>query len=184
MTRFFLPVLLFAASLPLSAAERTIGICHEFGCKQRTEVVISDAFARSLTPFFTPQAASPTTERRQIAASIAYLEARVGDVTGTDRDIGGNYDPERDYPGQMDCIDESRNTTTYLRLLESLGLLHWHRPIGRRFRSPFLVDGHWTAVIEEKRSGQRYAVDSWYHDNGQPPEIQPLEDWLRRKRPR
>ncbi len=30
----------------------------------------------------------------------------------------------------------------------------------------------------EVGSGQSYAVDSWFHDNGVPAEIVPLPDWL------
>ena len=178
--------LLLLAALLGPAAATTAGeitICHEFGCKEQTPVEITTAFSRSLARLFEPPPRSAAEERDRIARAIAWLERRVGAVTGTDRDIGGNYDPERDYPGQMDCIDESRNSTTYLRLLDSLGLLRWHRPVERRYRSLFLIDGHWTAVIEEKSGGKRYAVDSWYHDNGEPPEIQPLADWLKRKRP-
>ncbi len=177
-----IPLLLVSCLLSGGASGTELKICHGFGCKQQTEVVITDAFARSVAALFDPPATTPAAEREQIARAIAYLERQIGQVTGTDRDIGGNYDPDRDYPGQMDCIDESRNTTTYLRLLDDLGLLRWHRPVERRYRSRFLIDGHWTAVVEEKPSGQRYAVDSWFHDNGQPPEIQPLEDWLARKR--
>jgi hypothetical protein len=36
---------------------------------------------------------------------------------------------------------------------------------------------HTTAVIEETASGDRYAVDSWFLDNGQPPYIARLEVW-------
>lgn len=36
---------------------------------------------------------------------------------------------------------------------------------------------HTTAVISETVSGRRFAVDSWFHDNGQPPEIVALDIW-------
>ncbi len=187
MPRHSLPALLLALGLlpGAGASETELTICHGFGCQQRTEVAITGRFARSLAAWFQPPAPDAATEREQIARAIAYLERQVGAVTGTDRDIGGNYDPEREQPAssQMDCIDESHNTTRYLRLLDRLGLLRWHRPAARRYRSRFLIDGHWTAVIEEIPNGRQWAVDAWYHDNGQPPEIQPLADWLRRKRP-
>ncbi|HFD87082.1 MAG TPA: hypothetical protein ENJ35_05355 [Gammaproteobacteria bacterium] len=160
-----------------------VSICYDFGCKSRDSVTLNQEFSALFSRLFQPTANSPLEERRQIAAAIAYLERYVGKITGTSQDIGGNYDPEREYPGQMDCVDESTNATQYLKYMQKLGLLHWHHPVARRHRSLFLIDGHWTAVIEENESGQRYAVDSWYHDNGQPPEIQPLEDWLKRRRP-
>ena len=81
-------------------------------------------------------------------------------------------------PGQLDCISESRNTTTYLRLLEAEGLLQWHTVEERQVRHPLIFNVHWSAVIRERTSGERFAVDSWFLDNGKPPFIQPLEDWL------
>jgi len=38
---------------------------------------------------------------------------------------------------------------------------------------------HWSAVIEEKTGGeaQRFVVDSWFVDNGQPAVILPLAEW-------
>ena len=44
----------------------------------------------------------------------------------------------------------------------------------------FVYDGwpHTSAVIVETANGQAYAVDSWFHDNGQPAEVVPLEQWV------
>ncbi len=167
------------------ATDHAIDICYGFGCKQQATMVVDDALAEMLGRLFQPVATTAAQEREQIARAIAYLERHVGKAVGTDADIGGNFDPNRSYPQryQLDCIDESRNTTSYLRLLKQLGLLRWHQPLDRRYRSRFLIDGHWTAVIENMENSKQFAVDAWYHDNGQPPEIQPLEDWLQRKRP-
>lgn len=75
--------------------------------------------------------------------------------------------------GQMDCVDESHNTRTYLKLLETHGFMHYHA-IGELElrRLP-----HYTATIVEKQSGQVYAVDAWFHDNGVLPEIVDIERW-------
>jgi hypothetical protein len=78
----------------------------------------------------------------------------------------------------LDCIDESTNTTTYLRLLERGGLLRHHRVLERSTRFGLFVGmPHTTAVIEETGTGDRYAVDSWFLDNGRPPYIAKLEVW-------
>ena len=34
---------------------------------------------------------------------------------------------------------------------------------------------HWTAVIQEKKTGQRYAVDSWSEPNGENPAVVEVE---------
>jgi hypothetical protein len=36
---------------------------------------------------------------------------------------------------------------------------------------------HSTAVIHEQISGNRYAVDSWFYDNGEPATIVPFDVW-------
>jgi hypothetical protein len=79
----------------------------------------------------------------------------------------------------MDCIDESTNTYQYLSALEELGLLKWHKVDLKQRRVVWLAT-HWTATIREIGSGRRYAVDSWYRDNGELPYIQPIEDWKRK----
>lgn len=42
---------------------------------------------------------------------------------------------------------------------------------------------HTTAMVSETRGGARWAVDSWFRENGKPPEIVPLEVWRRGWRP-
>ncbi len=181
------PLLLVLLLTPIAlfADGAEISVCHGFGCRHQDTVMLDTELEEMVTRLFQPTAEDAATERQQIAAAIAYLERHTGKLAGTARDIGGNYDPQRERSqiSQMDCIDESRNTSTYLQYLHSLGLLRWHHPVERRYRSRFLIDGHWTAVIEDNHTGAQYAVDSWYHDNGQPPEIQPLQAWLKRQRP-
>jgi hypothetical protein len=121
--------------------------------------------------------ASASEERQSIRRAIALLETRVGDITGTWHDRAGNV-AGAGKPGQLDCISESKNTATYLKLMAKDGLLAKHSVEARRVRRPWIFDAHWSAVIREAGTGQRFAVDSWFLDNGQPPRIQPLEEWL------
>ena len=37
---------------------------------------------------------------------------------------------------------------------------------------------HQTAIIVERETSQRFAIDSWFHDNGHDAETIPLADWL------
>ena len=56
--------------------------------------------------------------------------------------------------------------------------MRWHTVEDRATRGWFFRGWpHTTAVIRDKRSGQLYAVDSWFLDNGKPPFILPLEKW-------
>lgn len=78
----------------------------------------------------------------------------------------------------MDCNDEAINTTTYIRLMQYYGLIKLHEAEDMRTRS-FFFNGwpHTTAVIHNKTTGERYAVDSWFYDNGIPATIVPFDLW-------
>jgi hypothetical protein len=152
-------------------------VCFDHSCT----TVVTDALSRNewglATQALQNPAATASEERLAIARAIAIFEDVVGRHTGTYRDQGGNL---RGFgqPRQLDCIDESTNTTTYLRLLERSGLLRHHRVLERSTRFGLFVGmPHTTAVIEETGTGDRYAVDSWFLDNGRPPYIARLEIW-------
>lgn len=125
-----------------------------------------------------------TSERAAIAAAIAQLEQYVGNVTGTDHDLGGTF-PGAFRSGQMDCIDEATNTTRYLQLFAQQGWLRWHAPREPVTRLPIPRSWwpHSTAVIREASSGREYAVDSWFDANGKPPHIVDLPTWRRGWKP-
>lgn len=160
---------------PLSL--NNIPVCYNFGCEERQIVSLSQSEWRGAAGWFTP-VSSAVEELQQIRKAIGWMEVLIGRHTPTHRDIGMNWAEEGDtpWPGQMDCIDESTNTTTYLKLFEQHGLFKWHRVVERENRRAFW-DQHWTAQVEELRTGARYAVDSWFQDNGALPYVQKIEDW-------
>lgn len=150
--------------------------CTDYHCNTRRLVSLSAGQWEEVRAQFAADG-SPARERQAIRRAIALMERDVGAATGTWRDLGENV-RGAGQPGQLDCISESKNTTTYLRLLSDDGLLKWHVVEPRAMRNPWLLDVHWTAVIRERTGGARFAVDSWFLDNGEPPYVQPLEDWL------
>ncbi len=125
-------------------------------------------------------AADAVSERAAIRFAIGRMEQIAGEqtITWMDKAKNGNGGPTEQ--GQLDCIDESTNTDTYLRLFEQRGLLRYHRVLPPVWRAPHLVDTHRTAVIQDMADGRCYAVDSWFLDNGFPPYIQPLDAWKRK----
>jgi hypothetical protein len=177
--RSLLALLCISVIGPVWAAPPRVTVCSDWGCKTRHRVQLSQPDWTSVQGLFRPPPRTPAHERRVIALAIARLERIAGESTATSVDRGGNSQG----PGQMDCVDESLNTQGYLRLLQKTGLLRWHRPQGRALRSWFVLDQHWSAVIRERASGERFAVDSWYGDNGEPPQIQPVLDWYLKRHP-
>ncbi|MCX5577390.1 hypothetical protein [Kaistia terrae] len=175
-------VLILALSGPAVAQSLSpikIRYCHGYGCKMRSPVVFSRADLLTLKRILEAGRRSPEAERAAISRADQWYERKAGAATGTSSDAAkgefGVYTPLT----QLDCIDESVNTTTLLKLLEGQGWLQHHR-VGSVASRGLLFDGrypHNTATIIEKVSGRRWVVDSWVRANAQPPDIKPLDVW-------
>lgn len=159
------------------AAPDSLPVCHGHGCKLRTTVALDRSQWDSVAALFAPAPATAAEERDRIARAVGRIERLVGLKAGTAEDLGENQLIAA--AGQLDCIDETANTQTYLRLLQDAGLLRWHEIAAPADRGwPVDTWVHNTAVIAEREGGARYTVDSWFFDNGQPAAVVPLEDWL------
>lgn len=156
-------------------------VCFEHSCTQIRHLALTPAQWAKVRNEFSPPSSSAEEERARIAKVIAYLEIEVGQQIGTLDDVGGSFQGFGAKGNQLDCVDESTNSTTYLRMMEADGLLRFHQVSSRasRARSGFFIIGwpHFTAVITENASGEKWAVDSWFRDNGNPPEVVPLTLW-------
>lgn len=151
-------------------------ICYDHGCASLAWVKLdAEQWQRMRSVFAEPADAAPA-EREQIRTAIALFEAIVGAITGTAKDKGETF-AGFGLVGQMDCIDESINTTIYLRMLQKYGLLRWHEVADRATRWSLFTWPHTTAVIEEHAGGRKWAVDSWFLDNGEAPFVLPLDLW-------
>jgi len=166
--------------LPLSPpTPSVVFICHGFGCKYRSEIVLTANDHARLTQILAGGRSSPASERKAIGAAGAWFDRRVGPVAGTANHVVRAGAEHMFDTRQFDCIDSSRNTTSLLLVLDQLKLLRYHDvdvPVARGF----LIDGrypHVTAVLVEKTSGTKWAVDSWTVGYGQDLEIMPLERW-------
>jgi len=156
-----------------------LNVCIDYHCDVKKTIRLNEShWQKILGPFAAP-AANARQERKQISESIAIFEKVVGVHAGTSQDLAENKGS--DEIGQLDCIAESINTTQYLNRLEKLGKLRWHSVAERKRRSAFIFDEHWSAVIKDKTTDTYYVVDSWFYENGAPPVIQELGEWLDKK---
>jgi hypothetical protein len=81
----------------------------------------------------------------------------------------------------------STNTTSYLLVMQANGMLKHHTVdatmskanLGRGLIAldPVKYWPHWSAILKEKESGQKYAVDRWPFDQGENPAVVKVEDW-------
>jgi hypothetical protein len=153
-------------------------ICFSYGCKEVSQLSLQEAEWSKVREIFSPPAPDSKLERQGIARAIAHLESLVGDMTNTLYDQGGTFRGVWSDTRQMDCIDESTNTTTYLKILQHEGLLKWHRVQSPATRGFFIFGWpHTSAVILDTGNNREYAVDSWFHGNGVAPEIVELATW-------
>lgn len=186
-------VALLLAGPPVSGIARAAGvddilICHGFGCRYQETIAISDREWDQIKAFFREPAATPAQEREQIKKASGWFEVIAGRHTPIHRDQGkndllkaqkvksGETEGVGSTVGQMDCIDESRNMTTYLEIMERAGLFQHHRVIERAHRRS-AFDQHYAGQIEELESGQRWVVDSWFYDYGSLPYVEDAEEW-------
>lgn len=159
--------------------------CQNYGCAKVMKVELNQNDWNAIEKSFGKKAKSAQQEREKIAKTIGVFEQVVGPLTGTENDREGTFIQTGN--GQLDCVDESTNTTVYMMLLKEAGLIHFHEIEQPQVRWP-LVSGrgwmHQTAVVTEKETGAQYGIDSWFEDNGAPAYVVPMEEWRNGWHPR
>lgn len=158
-------------------------ICYGGGCAGVAKAAFDEVGWSPIRQLFQSPSIDAAQERVRISQAIGMMEQAIGRQTGTSEDLAGTFVDVR-YKNQLDCNDEAANTKTYLKLLQQAGYLQFHEIIDTKTRG-FFLNGwpHTTAAIQEKQGGQRYAVDAWFYDNGQPAVVVPLEQWKRGWKP-
>ena len=153
-------------------------ICHGNSCRLHTEISLSTAEWAQVRALFDPAPPDARAERHQIALATGLLEILAGRQAGTLGDapgMGVHWHPD----GQLDCIDETTNSTAYMRMMAADGLIRFHDiglPANRFVVSAWGPSN--TATIRERATGRVYAVDSYFGANGQPADILPLDIWM------
>jgi len=165
-----------------------VTVCHAYTCKVQTPYTFSRAQIAQIAAIMSKvkRSDTPFEERRAVAYAIAKMETDVGNKIGIKDKAGMQFTASGD-PSQMDCVDEATNTTSYLLVLQANGLIKQHSVEGTMSKenlakgivklNPVQYWPHWTAVLKENKSGQKYAVDSWLFDNGENPAVVKVEDW-------
>ncbi|MBE7421543.1 MAG: hypothetical protein HS110_03735 [Zoogloeaceae bacterium] len=150
-------------------------VCHDNGCTSLSHLGLTGEQWSAIRRLFEPPPRNAETERERLRIAIATMEKFVGEAIGTWQDKGGTFNGGG---GQMDCIDESINTTLYLKMFRKHGLMRHHSVEDRATRGWFLFGWpHTSAVVSEDGNGKLWAVDSWFLDNGESPFVLPLETW-------
>ncbi len=165
-------------TLPGNPTITSFPVCYKHTCEVVETQSLTKSEWREVHNIFKSPSHSPESERVLIKKAVAHMEKLIGRKVNTSSDKGGNFAGMFEDGNQMDCIDESSNTTTYLALMQKHDLLKWHQVQPTKTRGFFIFGmPHTTAVIKETRSAKVWAVDSWFYDNGVEPEILPISKW-------
>ncbi|HXE40501.1 MAG TPA: hypothetical protein VN639_18715 [Azonexus sp.] len=159
-------------------ADETVSLCYGYGCLSFAEVRYTELHLATAAHLLIA-AVDAGEEREILGRVIGDMYGWAGQQSDIHNDRGGNL-ADGNLPGKMDCIDHATSTTRLLRVLESRGILRFHRVLEPDVRYwGYVFPAHYSAVIEEKTAGgaQRFVVDSWFVDNGEPAVILPLDDW-------
>jgi len=115
-------------------------------------------------------------QRVRIAVwQMEVLAQKYEPLLANDREVN---DREYGVNGRLDCVDNSSNTTNFLTILMDLGQLPSWRVEAPSVRRPLHFNAvHWTAVLKDEVTGEKWAVDSWFHPNGNLPFVLPLNVW-------
>lgn len=154
-------------------------VCHGYSCSYKAPVQLSEKEWKKIIRPFRYKAKTSEQERKRIAQYIANMEKVAGHKSGTDEDLAAARG-RRESLFQMDCIDETINTSLYLKFLKRENVLKYHDfnlPVHRGY----LIDGRWphnSATIREIKTDQVFVIDSFYRDNGQKPYIMPVQKWI------
>lgn len=147
-------------------------LCSAYGCKTQQKFTFSDKFMNGLRAIFMEMRTNDGfSERLFLKKAIAAMERESMESTGlqNDRpsiDLFGNLDP-----GQLDCVDEATNTTSFLLILNDAGLLRYNRILGPIWKGGLTRWTHYAALIVDRKTKVQYAIDSGVTKQGGEPYI-------------
>jgi hypothetical protein len=153
-------------------------LCEGYSCRFGTHVALSPAEWTQVKALFEPPAKEAATERDQVARAVETLDLLVAQHAGTAVQQRRDWINKGD-PSQVDCVDHTVNTVTYLRLFFNAGLLHWNHPGEPAHRGSIIGwDVANTAALVENDSNRGYSIDTALGDVGLPPYVVPVEQWI------
>ncbi len=162
-----------------AAPAKLIKLCSGFGCAIEEKFSFNAEDNEVLRQIMGKNTQSPADERASIALAIGEMEKMTRNKLRFRPDQAKANARYNGIRGQMDCVDESLNTTSYLFHLKSLGLLKHHNPDKHFAERGLIIDGrypHKSATMRDA-SGKRWTVDSWYRENGQSAQIMEYAKW-------
>lgn len=163
----------------VGASPEKFTMCHGYGCSYKTITNFTDTEWRAVKRIFKVKSKTAEAERTKIARAVALMEEQMGAAIGTDIDLP-KAPLTRKSIKELDCIDETVNTTKYLSFLVDEDLLKFH-VVGKPVYKGYMLNGvypHNSASVVEVETGDIFVIDSYIFANGEEPDIRTLDSWL------
>ncbi len=154
--------------------------CYGYGCSKNMRLGFNSFQWASITKIFEKPSKDANEERIKIGQAIALMEKYTGVLAGTEKDLPKAPIQRKTYQ-ELDCIDETVNTTKYLSFLKNAGLLKFH-DVGKPVFKGMVLNGvypHNSATVMVIETGEVYVIDSYIYENGAQPNIRGLDSWLK-----
>ncbi|MEH6402846.1 MAG: hypothetical protein V7750_05690 [Sneathiella sp.] len=148
--------------------------CSSHGCLERETLSLTPAQWQHVTKSMREKASDPVQERVNISLAVAEYEKIAGKKSGTS---GDRARTGLNNMNQLDCIDESINTTSLLVMMEEDNLIQWHSLAGTVGRGEAFDWPHFAPSLQETGSQEIFVMDSWFRNNGKPAVVLPLQVW-------
>ncbi len=161
---------------------KNIPYCLNYTCREETQISIRTSDWEEMTSVLNQDPGSARMERAYLAEIVSRFEVYSGRLANTQYDIAMTFKVNKApsvHSTQLDCVDEAFNMYVLLNLLHNDGKLRWHS-VGKLVHRGWLLDlsyPHTAMSIIEKDSLEVIVIDSWFHDNGRPPELVAYEKW-------
>ncbi|MEE9313322.1 MAG: hypothetical protein V3V02_01615 [Rhizobiaceae bacterium] len=164
-----------------SSPNSTLVVCSGYGCILKDKFQFTTADEELVHSIMTAGNSTPKGERAALRKAIAEMENIARRHLLYKPDIAFSYQKNLGKRGQMDCVDESLNTTNYLKYLQAKGLLRHHKTHRFYAERGLIIDGRYPHKSARMRdsTGTDWAVDSWKGQDGAAPEIMLLSKWYR-----
>lgn len=158
-------------------------VCSGYGCVYKEKFQFTDTENAELRTIFSG-VENAEEERARVSKAIGVMERMARHHL--------RYRPDKRLAefkrsgtrGEMDCVDESLNTTGYLYYLHEQKLLRHHQPKKNYAERGFLLDGrypHKSAVMTDTGTNIKWAVDSWKENDGNPAQVITLSSWYKER---
>jgi len=137
-----------------------IRVCSAYGCTHKQVYRLTAESLRKAKSYI-QSSWSASGERKGLEKGLRHIEEVMGPATNTASDAQGGSLWGSGNSAQMDHRDEALNTTSILMVMFRYNLIRYHD-----LEAPMWVQGTYYPILRDRKTGNRFAVDTGYRSSG------------------